>query len=142
MNRSEKRILCVDGDPDTCRMLATLLSRNYETKTASTLGEAVRLAATRSFDLSIIEGGFSDGTGLELCRMLRAAMPSSPVVFFTNDPHQPARDEVIAAGGYERVEKPHLERGSGSIKGCQCEIVAVQKQAQTYLLHLLRLGKR
>ncbi len=27
--------------------------------------------------------------------------------------------------------------GSGSSRGCQCEIVAMQKQAQTNLMHLL-----
>jgi DNA-binding response OmpR family regulator len=99
-----RRILCVDGYKDTCDLLQTSLTQlGYEAITARTLEQALNLATTEKFDLYIIEKTYVDGTGLALCKLLRAYDPGSEVIFFSGDPHEPSRKEALEAGAYARL---------------------------------------
>jgi DNA-binding response OmpR family regulator len=101
-----KRILCVDSDEKTCELLThTLGLEEIQSKTAHSLGEALRFATAERFDLFIIENEFADGTGLALCRLLRSYQPEAIVIFFVDEDHVLTREEALEAGADEIIIK-------------------------------------
>jgi PAS domain S-box-containing protein len=66
------RVLLVDDNPDTLRMIARLLQRRgYPVTTADDLASARRAAGSGEFDLLVSDIGLPDGTGHDLMRELR-----------------------------------------------------------------------
>jgi DNA-binding response OmpR family regulator len=83
-------------------MLTTLLGvEGYETRRAGKMAEALVLASQDKFDLIIVEKTFPDGKGLEMCRLLRARTPWTPIIIYSGDPYEPTRAETMAAGAQE-----------------------------------------
>jgi signal transduction histidine kinase len=65
------RLLVIEDHEPTMTVLARLLRRNgHEVLTASTVKDALLLAATHSFDLVISDIGLPDGNGIDLMRQL------------------------------------------------------------------------
>jgi two-component system, OmpR family, response regulator MprA len=82
MEKTKRRILCVDDDQDTCEMMSVLLGTvGYEVSCALTLSEGLRLAKQEQFALILLDWTFPDGTGLELCQMIRNFDPQTPIFF-------------------------------------------------------------
>jgi PAS domain S-box-containing protein len=70
------RILLVEDNQDTLRVMDRLLTRRGHAVTAADgLGTALRLAEGREFDLLISDLGLSDGSGLDLIRRLQGSRP-------------------------------------------------------------------
>lgn len=105
-----RRILCADDNDDTCFMLSALLTQsNYETKSASTVAETLRLAQSEGFDLYMLDNIFPDGTGIELCRKLRAFDPSTPILFYSGAAFESDKQQAIAAGAQAYLTKPSID---------------------------------
>jgi DNA-binding response OmpR family regulator len=105
--QSKKRILCVDDDVDTCEMLHILLgSAGYEVTFATSVTEGLSLAKSGQCDLIILDGLFHDGTGVELCRMIRAFDSETPIVFCSGAARQSDIAEAMSAGAQEYLTKP------------------------------------
>lgn len=103
-------MLCVDDHRDTSEMLQLLLAEeDYEVYTAATMEEACTLAASRSFDLYVLDKRLPDGTGLELCERLSGIAPGVPCIFYTGDAYEMHRREAMAAGAAAYVAKPDIE---------------------------------
>ncbi len=84
MSEKKGRVLFVDNDLDTCEMMHMLLaSADYDSVTASTIADALWLAKNESFDLILLDWFFDDGTGIELCEMIRTFNPKIPIFFYT-----------------------------------------------------------
>jgi CheY-like chemotaxis protein len=79
---SKRRILCVDGNDDTCDLISTILS-DYEVVSAHSKAEGLRTATGGMFDLYLLDYYLPDGTGLELCLLIRQFDDSTPVLFLT-----------------------------------------------------------
>jgi CheY-like chemotaxis protein len=76
MNGREQHILCVDDHADTVDMLAKLLRAcGHRVTTASSLSAALSIVASEEFDALVADIGLSDGTGLDLARVLRRERP-------------------------------------------------------------------
>ena len=104
MTLATKRILCVDENKDLCNLMVKFLTRDgFECKMAGSVYEALMLATGEEFDLYVLENSFNDGTGLELCGMLRKYDPVSPIIFFCVDPYEPTRQQALDAGAQERL---------------------------------------
>ncbi len=68
-----RRLLLVEDHEPTLQVLSRLLSRaGHEVTTASTVGDALKLAEAAEFDAVISDLGLPDGTGTELMRQLHA----------------------------------------------------------------------
>jgi DNA-binding response OmpR family regulator len=107
---SKCRVLCVDDHYDTSEMLQMLLSEeDYEVRTAATMEEACRMAATISFDLYVLDKRLPDGTGLQLCQKLAELTPTVPCIFYTGDAYEMHRREAMEAGAAAFVAKPDIE---------------------------------
>src|SRR5437763_546290 len=83
-SESSKQILCIDDDQDTCEIVALLFGgAGYEVTHALTVAEGLRLAKRGGFDLILLDWSFDDGTGLELCQMIRSFDTDTPILFYS-----------------------------------------------------------
>ena len=87
-------------------MAALLQDRGYGVLTAGSVGEALELAKDISFDLYILDVRLPDGTGVELCRKLRAMRPGIPIMYYSayGDPVEIDRSLGICGDAY--LKKP------------------------------------
>src|SRR5919112_3311 len=110
MQPTQRRILCVDDDEDTCFMLTHLLGQeNYKVATVKTVSEALQLAQNESFNLYIFDEWFPREAGLGLCRKVREFDPHTPIIFYSGAAFDSDRDEALCAGAQAFVTKPSVE---------------------------------
>jgi two-component system OmpR family response regulator len=93
---AKKRILCVDDNSDTCVLVSTLL-KDYDVTPAYSVADAIKRATADRYDLHLLDYHLPDGTGLELCLMLRAFDRDTPMLFATSTSSIKER-QVITAG--------------------------------------------
>ncbi|TMA40061.1 MAG: response regulator, partial [Deltaproteobacteria bacterium] len=81
---SAARLLVVDDDAVTCRLLAEVLSRDGATVVWETdPRRALARAAEQPIDLAVLDVRMPELDGLELLRRLRERWPQVPVVIMT-----------------------------------------------------------
>jgi CheY-like chemotaxis protein len=100
---SKKHILCVDDNSDTCELVSHIL-KEYEVTSAYSMADAVKRATAEKFDLYILDYHLPDGTGLELCLMLRTFDRDTPILFATAT-SSIIESQVITAGAQGLVRK-------------------------------------
>ena len=110
MSNLKCRVLIIDDHDDTAEMLKILLAEEeYEVTTAATMQEALSLAASKEFDLYVLDKRLPDGSGVELCAKLNQITPGVPCIFYSGDAYEIHRVEAIAAGADAYVAKPDVE---------------------------------
>lgn len=102
------RVLFVEDHDDTRSLLRAMLgAQGYEVTTASSHGEGLRLAREEVFDLILLDYRYADGTGEELCRLIRESDPYTPILFFSGvDPR--LQREALSCGAQGFVLKPNF----------------------------------
>lgn len=109
MAETEKRILCVDDDVDSCKFLEFLLSganEDYVVSSAYTSDEAFKLIGKEAFDLYILDNWMLGFSGVHLCSRIRYSDKQTPILFYTAAVSQAHREEAIGAGATEYLIKP------------------------------------
>ena len=107
MSHHRKRVLCAEPHEDTCSLLTTLLEQQgHEVVSAKSVRECLDLAARRHFDLYMLDDDYIDGSGLELCKRLRAATPQTPILFFSAQAFVRDRQRALEAGAHAYFIKP------------------------------------
>jgi CheY-like chemotaxis protein len=107
MSFSQKWILVVDDDADTCEMMRVLLNvLGYEVASVQTAAEALTVAASRQFDLYLTDSFLTDLSGVELCRELKKRTPEVPVIFVSGAARESDQLEGIRAGAARYLTKP------------------------------------
>jgi DNA-binding response OmpR family regulator len=107
MKEAKGRILFVEDDQDTCEMMRILLGlEGYEAVPASGVSEGLSLAKAESFDLILLDWHFEDGTGIELCRMIRAFDGEIPIFFYTGVAYKSELKKALKAGAQGYFIKP------------------------------------
>ena len=110
MPQPPKRVLCVEDNEDICFMLTAILGQaGYDTASADGPGEALSAAGREHFDLFILDTMLGEGSGLDLCRALRASHPDTPVVFYSAAAFDSDREAALSAGACAYVTKPGTE---------------------------------
>lgn len=105
---ARKRILYIEDHDDTRHMLAVLLGYSgYEVATAATVAEGLRLAMLERFDLYVLDSILKDGTGVDLCRKLRAFHPDTPIIFYSSLAYAKDVEAGLAAGAQHYLIKPN-----------------------------------
>lgn len=122
MEEMKGKILCIDDDEDTCEMLSTLLGdRGYEVIVATSVTEGLRLAKNEGSDLILTDLLFRDGTGFELCQMIRTFDSQTPILFCSGARDQSFVEEAKEAGAQGYLIKPceseKLERAIAALIG-------------------------
>jgi DNA-binding response OmpR family regulator len=107
---SAKRILYADDDEDSVTIMAALLGEiGYEVETRQTVAAALRLAKAAPFNLYVIDNHFPDGTGVELCRQIRAFDGRTPLIVYSGNSIGADLEEALQAGAQAYVIKPYLD---------------------------------
>jgi len=104
-NRERKRVLLVEDEEDA-REIAALSLEEYTLICAHDLGDGLRLARQRYFDLYIIDKLLPDGSGAELCRLIRRFDPHTPILFYSACAYARDLQEAFIAGAQEYLIKP------------------------------------
>ena len=107
MEKTRKRILCVEDDEDTCQLIIYLLGRaNYEVVAVGTISDGLRRAQSDRYDLYLLDHLLPDGTGIELCQQLRALAPYTPILFCSAAAYDSDRENALGAGAQAYLTKP------------------------------------
>ena len=101
---NRKRVLCIDDDPNTCRMVAAVLSPEYDIVSALSAEEAWQRYYEGPFSLVILDYRLCDSNGLDICERIRRQDFLTPVIFITGDPNI-SETTVRIAGGQRLVRK-------------------------------------
>ena len=105
---AKKRVLFVDDHEDTCALVSGIL-KDFEVNSEHSKVGGLRQAATQKFDLMLVDYYLPDGTGLELCVLIRAFDPHTPILVVTAT-HTITHEQVIAVGGQGVIRKDHLSQ--------------------------------
>ena len=99
-------ILIVEDDQGLSHGIALSLSRpEYRFFECATLAEARRAFAQHAFELVLLDVGLPDGSGLDLCRALRA-VSDVPILFLTANDEEYGEVAGFSAGGDDYIIKP------------------------------------
>jgi DNA-binding response OmpR family regulator len=101
------RLLVVEDDAAIAAPLVRALRREgYEVDAVEQGVDALDRAETTSYDLVLLDLGLPDADGVDVCRRLRAASPTLPIVMVTA--RQEELDAVVGldAGADDYVTKP------------------------------------
>jgi two-component system KDP operon response regulator KdpE len=99
-------VLVVDDEPQFLRALETnLRGAGYEVETATTAQEALTAAGLRPPDAVILDLLLPDGTGIEVCRELRA-WSEAPIVLVSAVGDEAEKIAALDAGADDYVTKP------------------------------------
>ena len=106
-SESECHILFVEDDADTREMVCFVLERDgYKVTCAPTVAEALELVKQEKFDLYLLDSLLSDGTGVELCQLIRGFDPHTPVVFYSGSAYEADIKKALSAGAQDYLVKP------------------------------------
>jgi len=101
------RILVVDDDAAVRRMLSDTLGRaGYAVAPASSVTEALRIAADEQPALAIVDLVLPDGDGIALLGQLRAAWPTLPAIVITAYVEPRSIVEAMRRGAHDCLSKP------------------------------------
>ena len=104
------RLLCVEDDKDNCEALAYILRlAGYEVTIANTVAEGLRLTREKAFDLIILDNWFQEGSGVELCRQIRAFDARTPILFYSAAAYESDIQQGLKAGAQAYIIKPHFD---------------------------------
>lgn len=104
-------VLVVEDDEETSDFVARALSREgMTTAIAGDLAQAKAELSGRPFDVVVLDVMLPDGSGLELCRALRASGSALPVLFLSARGTVGSKVEGLSAGGDDYLPKPFAVR--------------------------------
>jgi DNA-binding response OmpR family regulator len=107
MKQTKGRILCVDDDGDTREMMSELLGlEGYEVVAAQSVAQGLSEAVASNYDLILLDWIFSDGTGVDLCKMIRSTGIPAPILFYSGLGFNAEIDDAMHAGAQGFLIKP------------------------------------
>lgn len=106
-----KRLLIVEDEPSIAMALEDDLRREgYETVLASDGDEALRLATAEPFDLMLLDVMLPGKDGFDVCRAVRRAGRSMPIVLLTAKAQEAEKVLGLELGADDYVTKPYSPR--------------------------------
>ena len=101
------RILFVANDVDSCETLSTLLKiAGYQTTFALNISETFQYVRNQDFDLILLSLYRGEGTGMDLCRLIRAENDQIPIFFYTDISGARESTKALEAGAQGYFIKP------------------------------------
>src|ERR1051325_5224497 len=93
------RVLYIEDHDDTRELVTLVLEqRSFEVVTGSTIQSGVALAESQDFALYLLDSWLPDGSGLDLCKQIRAFDPVTPILFYSAAAYEIDRDLAIKSG--------------------------------------------
>ena len=101
------RVLYIEDHEDTRELVTLVLGqKRYEVVTGSTIKSGVALAYSQEFDLYLLDSWLPDGSGLDLCRLIREFDQETPILFYSAAAYEIDRVEAIRSGAQAYLIKP------------------------------------
>jgi len=133
-NKERNRILLVEDHEDAREIVAFNLEE-YELFYALDFAEGLRLAKQRYFDLYILDNRLPDGTGVELCRLIRRFDPHTPILFYSACAYKRDLQAAFSAGAQAYLIKPvsfdELTRAVAQLTSVPPETAFEARQAES-----------
>jgi len=104
--RSLPKILYIDDTPDSRRLVSRILSREYVVLEANDAISGIELAVDTQPDLILLDINLPEFSGREAAVRLRTLLPDTPLVAFSADVTDDAREKALAAGFIGYLTKP------------------------------------
>jgi two-component system OmpR family response regulator len=102
-----KQVLVVEDEPDIATVLRIVLEQGYGVTLARDLASArAALARAGRPDLLVLDVWLPDGNGLDLCREVKAADPSVPVLLVSADLRPDLNAAIEGCGADAVLQKP------------------------------------
>ena len=101
------RILLLEDDISLAEGLCYSLKKNeYEVECAQSVQEAKALLAKEQYDLLLLDVTLPDGTGFQVCEMLRRQGNQVPIIFLTASDEEMNVIRGLDSGGDDYIGKP------------------------------------
>jgi DNA-binding response OmpR family regulator len=102
-----KQVLVVEDEPDIATVLRIVLEQGYGVTLAPDLASArAALARAGRPDLLVLDLLLPDGNGLDLCREVKAADPSLPILVLSADQRPDLKAAIEGCGADAVLQKP------------------------------------
>ena len=103
----KERLLVVDDDEGTCKILSLVFERQgYEIETAGTGREAIIKAQERFFNLALLDINLPDVEGVELLATLKEMHPDTAVIMITAYASLETAVQALNEGASAYITKP------------------------------------
>jgi two-component system, OmpR family, KDP operon response regulator KdpE len=105
---SNKRILCIEDDDDTCSLVSRILEgEGYEVISAGTLAEGSEVLQGDGISLIILNVWLPDGNGIDFIRKVRAKDSLTPILVHSAAAYKKDIEEAIQVGANDYLVKPN-----------------------------------
>lgn len=127
------KALVVDDENNIRRVLGLILSEfNFTIKEASSINEATSQVNKNIFDLALIDLRLSDGSGLELLKIIKSTTPETFVIIITAFASTENAVEAMKSGAYDYFIKPfNIDELRIKIKNI-VDTIILQKHAKDF----------
>ncbi len=120
-SRNRPRVLIVDDSERIRRFLSRRLELDgYETESADSLADALRLLDERRFHLLVVDRCLGDGSGLDLIPAALGRCESLRIIMITALADRAGNTEALRLGAQAVVEKPFK---TGTLKSVVDEVM-------------------
>ncbi|HXG95287.1 MAG TPA: HD domain-containing phosphohydrolase [Blastocatellia bacterium] len=100
------RLLIIDDEPYVLSVLVSILSKNYECKTASSALEALEYLRVEEYDLVLSDIMMPGMSGLELLEEISRRCPNTVVILISGNLNIQSAIEAMRRGAFDYVTKP------------------------------------
>ncbi len=102
-----KQILLVEDDALLNKTLTyNLISEGYNTTSALNMDTAAELLARTEYDLVLLDINLPDGSGYDLCRLIKPEFPDTLVIFLTANDQESDQIHGYEVGAVDYITKP------------------------------------
>ncbi len=102
-----KKILLVEDDALLNKTLTyNLISEGYDTVSALNAGTAAQLLTQTEYDLVLLDINLPDGSGYDLCRLIKPENPDTLVIFLTANDQESDQIRGYEVGAVDYITKP------------------------------------
>lgn len=102
----DSQILCVEDHEDLGQGLKSFLdSKGHQVTIAPSVTRALEFAKASRFSLYILDYHLPDGTGIELCHLIRAFDLSTPILLYSHSADPQLRQLALSAGAQSCLRK-------------------------------------
>lgn len=101
-----KKLLIVNDEPNTLKVLKAALGKDYEIKTARKAEEALSILNSEGVDIILSDFKLPDMDGIELLKKAKEVLPTTPFIIITAYGTIERAVEAIKKGAYTYLTKP------------------------------------
>lgn len=100
------KLLVIEDNPRLALRLKQQLNTWFLVEVASSGDEGLRLAATNSFSIVLLDLGLPDAPGLTICQELRKLSKDLPILVVTGIDTIQSRVDLLDSGADDYITKP------------------------------------